>query len=217
MAKILVIDDHPLFREGLVPLLQQLLPEAQVLGADDAHAGLLLAEQHPDLALVLIDRNLPRLNGLSALPMFRRLLPTVPLTVISADEEAPDVKAALAAGANGFLPKSAKPSVILNALKLILDGSTYVPPVLLGELTLKKTEEATAVDEHGLSQRQRQVLLCLCEGLSNKEIGRELNLAENTVKVHLSAIFKALGVNSRTQAMLAARERGIATAPGTDA
>lgn len=215
MAKILVIDDHPLFREGLTPLLLQLLPGAEVLGADDAHVGLQLAEQHRDLALVLIDRNLPRLNGLVALPMFRRLQPKVPLAVISADEEATDVKAALAAGANGFLPKSTKPSVILNALKLILDGSTYVPPVLLDELSSRRPDETASVDEHGLSQRQRQVLQCLCEGLSNKEIGRELNLAENTVKVHLSAIFKILGVVSRTQAVLVARERGIATPPAT--
>lgn len=207
---VLVVDDHPLFREGLGGLLAQLLPGSAVLGADDAHAGLQLAEQHPNIRLVLIDRNLPRMNGLAALPLFRQLLPAARLVVVSADEQAADARAALAAGAQGFLPKSARPSVIQNALKLVLDGSVYVPPLLLDEqFRAMGTDNAGAVDEHGLTQRQRQVLEKLCAGRSNKEIARDLNLAENTVKVHISAIFRALNVVSRTQAVLSARERNI--------
>ncbi len=207
---ILVVDDHPLFREGLRGLLAQVLPGAAVLGADDATAGLQLAEQHPHIRLVLIDRNLPRMNGLAALPLFRQLLPAARMVVVSADEQAADARAALAAGAHGFLPKSARPSVIQNALKLVLDGSVYVPPLLLDEqLRAMGADNASAVDEHGLTQRQRQVLEKLCAGRSNKEIARDLNLAENTVKVHISAIFRALNVLSRTQAVLTARERNI--------
>jgi two-component system, NarL family, nitrate/nitrite response regulator NarL len=207
---ILVVDDHPLFRDGLGSLLGQLLPGAAVLGADDAQAGLQLAERHPDIRLVLIDRNLPRMNGLAALPLFRQLLPAAGLVVVSADEQAADARAALAAGAQGFLPKSARPSVIQNALKLVLDGSVYVPPLLLDEqIRGAGADNAAAVDEHGLTQRQRQVLEKLCAGCSNKEIARDLHLAENTVKVHISAIFRALNIVSRTQAILAAHERNI--------
>jgi two-component system, NarL family, nitrate/nitrite response regulator NarL len=207
---ILVVDDHPLFRQGVDSLLRQMLPGSTVLGADDVQAGLQLAERHPDIRLVLLDRNLPRMSGLAALPLFRQLLPAARLVVVSADEQAADARAALAAGAQGFLPKSARPSVIQNALKLVLDGSVYVPPLLLDEqIRVVGADSAAAVDEHGLTQRQRQVLEKLCAGRSNKEIARDLHLAENTVKVHISAIFRALNVVSRTQAVLAAHERNI--------
>ncbi len=207
---ILVVDDHPLFREGLGQVLVQLFPAVELLGADDAPAGLTIAEAMPSLRLVLIDRKLPRMSGLTAIPLFLQLRPEVPVVMISADEQAADVRAALAAGAQGFIPKSAKAAEILHALRLVLNGSRYVPPLLVDAMPPSSSEGApSAVDEHGLTQRQRQVLVKLCEGLSNKEIGRELGLAENTVKVHISAIFKALGTMSRTQAMRVARERGI--------
>jgi DNA-binding NarL/FixJ family response regulator len=207
---ILVIDDHPLFRDGLQPLLAQLWSDARVLVASDAPSGLALAEAHPEIGLVLIDRNLPKMSGLSAIPAFGRLLPEVPIVMISASELPSDARAALAAGARGFLPKSSRSQAIVNALRFIVDGGTYVPPMMLDDLeSAGGTAGSSAVDDNGLTARQRQVLKELCAGLSNKDIACKLNLAENTVKVHVSAIFKALGVISRTQAVLAVRERNI--------
>lgn len=208
---VLVIDDHPLFREGLLSVLQQLLPGGEVLGVDDAQAGLVMAQEHPQIKLVLVDRQLPKMNGLAAIPLFQQCLPGIPVVVISASEQATDARAAFAAGARGFVPKSSKPQTILNALRLVIDGGMYVPPMLLDAIPGKagNLSGTSDVDEFGLTQRQRQVLAKLCAGLSNKEIGRDLNLAENTVKVHIAGIFKALGVMSRTQAMLVARERNI--------
>lgn len=211
--RILVIDDHPLFREGLRPLLQTLLPEADIVGVDDVESALIMANNSQvAVGLVLVDLQLPRMGGLAAIGLLRQLLPGTPIAVVSGSEQQSDARAALTAGAQGFVPKSMRPPDMLHALRQVLEGGFYAPPSMMGAILGALPTESGgggAADEHGLTQRQRQVLACLCQGLSNKEIARQLNLTQNTVKTHISAIFKALGVMSRTQAIIEARTRGI--------
>lgn len=209
--RILVIDDHPLFREGLRPLLQTLLPEADIVGVDDVESALIMAKNaHGAVRLILVDLQLPRMGGLAAIGLLRQLLPETPIAVVSGSEQQSDARAALAAGAQGFVPKTMRPPDMVHALRQVLEGGFYAPPSMMGAILGALPESgASGADEHGLTQRQRQVLECLCLGLSNKEIARQLNLTQNTIKTHISAIFKTLGVMSRTQAIIEARARGI--------
>ncbi|QBK06054.1 DNA-binding response regulator [Hylemonella gracilis] len=209
--RILVIDDHPLFREGLRPLLQNLLPEADIVGLDDVESALIMAKNaQGTVRLILVDLQLPRMGGLAAIGPLRRLLPDTPIAVVSGSEQQSDARAALAAGAQGFVPKTMRPPEMVHALRQVLEGGFYAPPSMMGAILGALPESGgSGADEHGLTQRQRQVLECLCQGLANKEIARQLNLTQNTIKTHISAIFKTLGVMSRTQAIIEARARGI--------
>ncbi|WP_166676981.1 response regulator [Paraburkholderia caballeronis] len=211
---LLIIDDHPLFREALCPLLHGLMPDAHIVGVGDVQSALEVAMASV-VRLVLIDYALPRMNGIAAIPLLRQLLPSTPIAMVSASEQASDAKAAIAAGARGFVPKSLRPQELQNALRQVLDGGCYIPASMLEAFAGLASASADAngrEDEHGFTLRQRQVLQGLCEGLSNKEIAQRLDLAENTVKVHVTAIFKVLGVVSRTQAVVQARQFGISGA-----
>jgi len=205
--KLLVVDDHPLLREAVQGVVTRLEPGAVVLGAEDSERGFAIADAEPDLDLVLLDLNLPRLAGIPALKAWRRRYPELPVVVLSSADDRPTVLAAIAAGAAGFIPKSSPNEVLLGALRLVLAGGKYLPPEALGP-GARAARAATGRDSSlktlGLTDRQAQVLKLLAAGKSNKLICRELDLAERTVKAHISAVFRALGVTSRTQAALAA-------------
>lgn len=211
--KLLVVDDHAILREGLAALLQQFEQGAEVLQAANTAEGLRLAEANPDLDVVFLDLNMPDQSGMEIIPVFARRCPQLPVIVLSSSEDPGDVRLALKSGAFGYVPKSASPKNILSALRLVLSGEIYVPPLML-ELTPVETEgPGRAASETGerLTERQTEVLRQLCHGLSNKEISRALDLSEKTTKSHITAIFKALGVVNRTQAATAARRAGIVT------
>ena len=211
--KLLIVDDHAILREGLVALLQQHEQDADVLQASGTAEGLRLAEANPDLDAVFLDLNMPEQGGLDALPIFAKRCPQLPVIVLSSSEDPNDVRLALKSGAFGYLPKSASPKSILSALRLVLAGEIYVPPLLL-DFAPPAVEESgdAAQDVAGrLTERQTEVLRLLCRGLSNKEISRTLTLSEKTTKSHITAIFKTLGVVNRTQAAAAARRAGVVT------
>ena len=195
--KVLIIDDHPVVRAGLAALLNSSDPHLRILQAPGCSAGLELAEQHPDLGLVFMDLRLPGEDGVSAIAEFRGRRPSLPLIVISSSESPDDVRAALAAGALGYVPKSAAPQTLFGAMKLVLSGEIYVPPFVLDAPPTGPAARLTA--------RQRDVLALLSEGATNKAIARRLALSEKTVKIHVSAILRELGVANRTQAVHAAR------------
>ena len=217
VLKILVIDDHPLVRDAMAQLVTQLDGAVEVLQAADCPAGLAAAAAHEDLDLVLLDLNLPGLRGIPALERFRREHPTAPVVIVSAFRDRDTVSEAIRNGAMGFIPKSASRDTVLNALRLVLSGSVYVPP----EATIESDAadhsavanalgRARAAADLGLTSRQGQVLALVMQGRSNKEICRELGLAERTVKVHMTAVLNALHVTSRTQAVIAATRLGLA-------
>jgi two-component system nitrate/nitrite response regulator NarL len=201
--KLLIVDDHPVVREGLAALLRQLAPEVTVLLAESGSQGLDLTNEHPDLDLVILDLAMPGSDGFAILQEFGRLQPQLPVVVVSSSEDPRDVRRALAAGALGYIPKSAPPRTLLAAVQFVLAGNVYVP-------TLLAQKPASMQDEAGddrprksivsLTARQIDVLRLLREGRSNKEIGRKLGLSEKTVKVHVTALFKALNVANRIQA-----------------
>lgn len=210
--KLLVVDDHPVLREGLVALLRQLGPDTVVLEAGDAQAALRLVEEQSDLDVVILDLVLPGLNGLSALPEFGRSRPDLPVIVLSSSEEPQDARKALAQGALGYVPKSASQHTLISAIKLVLEGEIYVPPLILNDMASRgssalprRSEETGSI----LTPRQIEVLRRLSQGQPNKTIANELDLSEKTVKAHITAIFKALNVVNRTQAAAVGREAGL--------
>ncbi len=214
--KILVVDDHPLIREAVQAVVARLEPGATVLAAADSERGFAIAANEPDLELVLLDLNMPGLSGVPALKAWRSRCPDVPLVVLSSAQDRPTVLAAIGAGAAGFIPKSSTNEVMLGALRLVLAGGKYLPPEALtpvesssGKPARAPGEKALSLETLGLTDRQAQVLKLIAEGKSNKLICRELDLAERTVKAHISAVFRALGVTTRTQAALAAAKLGL--------
>jgi two-component system nitrate/nitrite response regulator NarL len=210
--KLLVVDDHPIVRDGLAALLGRLGPDTVVLQVGDAVRALAMAVEHADLDIVILDIAMPGMDGLHALSEFGRVRPELPVIVISASEDARDAREALAKGALGYVPKSASQHTLLSAIRLVLDGDLYVPPLILGEPPLSPALDAwSAAVPAGsaLTRRQIEVLKQLSQGKSNKSIALELGLSEKTVKAHVTAIFKALNVANRTQAAAAAREAGL--------
>jgi DNA-binding NarL/FixJ family response regulator len=209
--KLLVVDDHAILRDGLVALLRQFEQGAEVLQASETAEGLRLLEANPDLDVVFLDLHMPEQSGMDAIPIFVRRCPQLPVIVLSSSEDPNDVRLALKSGACGYLPKSASPKNILSALRLVLSGEIYVPPLMLdtGPGVIGDGRRTAPDGSDRLTERQTEVLRQLCHGLTNKEISRALDLSEKTTKSHITAIFKALGVVNRTQAATAARRAGI--------
>jgi two-component system nitrate/nitrite response regulator NarL len=210
--KYLIVDDHAVLRKGMRALLQQAGSDALVLEAADGAEGLELASLHPDLDAVFLDLEMPGMGGMSAIEAYGKQRPDLPVIVLSSSEDPRDVRRALAAGALGYIPKSASSETLLAALQLVLQGNVYVPPLMLNEPLPPGTEAKPAHKPEAatrLTGRQIEVLRLLERGLSNKEIGLALNLSEKTVKVHVTSIFKALNVVNRTQAATAARSSGL--------
>jgi DNA-binding NarL/FixJ family response regulator len=214
--KLLIVDDHPTMRAGLAALFGQFETGTTVLEARDGAEALALAQEHPDLDALFIDLMMPGMDGMTAVQEFARRHPQLPVIVLSSSEDAQDVRRALGYGALGYIPKSASPQTILSAFQLVMSGNVYVPPLLLQSVP-SATGQAVAPrhDDEAqrasrLTERQTAVLKLVCEGLSNKEICRRLDLSDSTVKAHVSAIFKALNVVNRTQAVRAAQAAGLA-------
>lgn len=201
---VLIADDHPLVRDALARTVQQLAAQVQVRQAGDLQGLLQLAAQG-DADLALVDLNMPGMDGVAGLRRLREAAPTLPVVVASGQEDAATIRAVLAAGAVGFIPKSERSEVLLGALRLVQSGAVYVPARLLDP-----APAAPAVPSlSDLTPRQLDVLRCLRRGEPNKVIARELGLTEGTVKIHIAAILRALHARNRTEAVVRAREIGI--------
>lgn len=215
--KILMVDDHHMIRDGLRPVLEQLGEPGEavtVLEAASLAAALELAAAHPDLDLALLDLRLPGVTGFDALASLQQLSPGLPIVVMSGDNDPVVVRQALEHGALGFIPKSSARQVIVNALRLVLSGGTYIPREAMQAPAAAASPAGAArapgpAGALGLTPRQAEVLALLLAGKSNKLICRELHLAEGTVKNHVAAVFKALDVTTRVQAVIAAAKLGI--------
>ncbi len=210
--KLLIVDDHPVLRDGLAALLQHAGPDTTVLQARDAGEGLAIADSCGDLDVIILDLEMPGMKGVEALSEFGRKRPDVPVIVLSSSEDPDDVRKSLAAGALGYVPKSASQQVLLSAIRLVLNGDLYIPPLILDEDPTAAGQRIRTAGSEGapqLTQRQIEILRLLSEGMPNKTIAAALNLSVKTVKVHITAIFKALNVANRTQAAVAGRKAGI--------
>jgi len=214
--KILVVDDHVLIREALGGVLRELKGDAAVvIEASDSRQAMRQIEANPDIELVLLDLGLPDRDGFELMSDLARRHPTVSVVVHSAHQDRERVMKALDLGALGFIPKSARREVLIGAFNLIFSGGVYIPP----EIIARRPPAAAAPPEPpsgkasaadlGLTERQMQVLALMMQGKSNKAICRDLDLAEPTVKVHVSAVLKALKAANRTEAVIAAAALGL--------
>ncbi len=217
--KILIADDHELFRDGLRHVLGQFEGPPAIVEASDFSEAIAAVEREKDIDIVLLDLAMPGMAWSDGLARLKAILPeAVPVIVLSASDDRRHVLQAVNMGASGFIPKTSSSRVMLSALKLVLSGGVYLPPALLDQGPAAGDSEgariAGEVAVSALTPRQREVLALLGQGKSNKEIARVLELAEGTVKLHVTAILKALNVNNRTRAVVAASHLGL-TAPET--
>lgn len=214
MLKLLVVEDHALVREGLVRLLAQLEEETEVFESADFESALTILDNDGDFDLVLLDLALPGIDGFAGLDILRRRYPAMPVAVVSAFDDTPTVNRVLNLGASGFIPKALSGEGLLSAVRDVLAGSIYRPcgqPIarLDDAPPVPPSQVGVRPEEIGLTERQAQVLCLMVRGLSNRDIAEQLELSEGTVKIHATAVFKALGVNSRTQALVAAARYGL--------
>ncbi|MBM3540176.1 MAG: response regulator transcription factor [Alphaproteobacteria bacterium] len=220
MAKsttVLLADDHALFRQGIRLLLADCLKGATLVEADGFDSALEALQKNGSATLIVMDLRMPGMAGANSLRALREAYPEAKLVVLSASEARADILEALGAGVHGYIPKTALPAEIGAAIKYVLDGGVYVPPLLsrAADDPLPPAGEAKpapangpALDLQRFTPRQRDVLRLLAAGKSNKEIARQLDLAEGTVKIHLAAVFRALNARNRTEAVVLAGKFG---------
>ena len=204
---ILIVDDHPLFREGLKTLLMALAPAVRISDAGTvAQAIAVSAADAPDL--ILLDMNLPGPSRLDALRQVKAAHEAASVVVVSGDEDPTLIRRAIDEGAAGYIPKTSDASLTVQALRLVLANGIYLPRAALTAAAhvQSSAESSKPAGLPEFSGRQLAVLKCLLQGKANKVIARELDIAEGTVKAHLWAIYQALGVNSRAQAMYRVHE-----------
>lgn len=210
MLNLLVVEDHALVREGLLATLKNLGAETRTFGVPDANEAIGVLESE-DIDMMILDLMLPGTKGQTFLPLVRRRFPTVPVVILSALDDADTVARVMKAGASGFVSKSGSSTELIEALRAVLSGEIYLPPKLQ-ELTSRSEsahgEGKSLAQRFGLTAAQARVMELLAEGRSNRQIGELLGLTEGTVKIHVSAIMKAMGVTNRSEAaLMASRKR----------
>jgi len=216
MLKLLVVEDHALVREGLVRLLGQIEEDVKVFDSADFESALAMLDSEGEFDLLLLDLALPGIDGFAGLDILRRRYPSMPVAVVSAFDDTPPITRVMNLGASGFIPKAFSGEALLSAVGEVLAGNIFRPNG--NNQQSSRMDDATPLppyrinvqpEEVGLTSRQAQVLALMVRGLSNRDIAEQLDLSEGTVKIHVTAVFKALGVNSRTQALVAVARYGI--------
>ncbi len=206
MITLLIADDHPLYRDALKGALSLNLPDLRVLEAGDLNHTVSLL-QSEDIDLLLLDLHMPGSNDLFGLLHIRKLFPGLPVAVVSGTEDAAIISKIVGVGALGFIPKTASSADIAEAVQVILDGDIWVPESVTDHLEEVDESFSELADKvSSLTPSQYKVLCYMRDGLLNKQIGYNLDIAEATVKAHVTAIFKKLGINNRTQAVLIASQ-----------
>jgi DNA-binding NarL/FixJ family response regulator len=217
--RILIVDDHALVRRGMSYVVKECFPEAEVVEADGAASALEAMRKQP-VDLALVDVRMPDLDGLELLRAMKQEWPDVPVVMLSTYENAPYVKRALADGAAGYLLKDATPDDLGQAIRVALSGSGNVLSPRVIQNLFDDVEAGGSSSgrrpEFSLTQRETDILALLAEGRSNREIAQSLYLSEKTVKAHLAAIFRKLGVTNRTQAAMAAVQMGVGPYPSSN-
>lgn len=211
--KILIADDHPLFREAISSVIASGFLGSEIIETNDLDSALELTQQNDDLDLILLDLNMPGMHGLNGLITLRNAAPTIPVVIVSAEEDKQVVLQAITYGAVGFITKSSPRAQMTDAIQQILNGNVYLPSDIIR--TGKETRHRRSRHEdnpisaellNSLTRRQLLVLERMSKGESNKQVAYNLNIAETTVKAHVSAILRKLGVHNRVQAILSASD-----------
>tara|TARA_R110002072_G_scaffold68523_2_gene166762 strand:+ start:142 stop:807 length:666 start_codon:yes stop_codon:yes gene_type:complete len=212
VKRILIADDHPLFHEALKGVALAIFPAgSECVCTSTVRETLEALEQNPAFDLILLDLKLPGAEGFSCLTTVRGKAPAVPVVMVSSTDDVDIVRESFSHGAMGYLPKSSPPEVMKNAIRLVMSGSSYIPTEALGLMGTPLAPPVAAAPQASdttlpeLTPRQHAVLELLAEGKANKIIAYELDISEITVKAHVSAILRKLGVTNRLQAVIAAK------------
>jgi len=205
MSQFLIADDHPLFREALKGALSAKFAGLEVFESADFDSTLQVLSEQEDLDILLLDLHMPGNGDLYGLIRIREDYPSLPIAVVSGSEDVNIVSKVMGYGAMGFIPKSSSSDDIANAINQILEGDTWLPTELKSKVAeIEGADREIAAQVASLTTQQYRVLQYLHEGLLNKQIAYELHISEATVKAHITAIFRKLGVYNRTQAVLIA-------------
>jgi len=211
--KILIADDHPLFREAISSVIASGFAGSEIIETDDLDSALEITRENDDLDLILLDLNMPGMHGLNGLITLRNEAPTIPVVIVSAEEDKQVVLQAITYGACGFITKSSPRAQMTEAIQQILNGNVYLPSDIIRTGKESNTRRSRHEDNpispellNSLTRRQLLVLERMSKGESNKQIAYNLNIAETTVKAHVSAILRKLGVHNRVQAILSASD-----------
>lgn len=205
MYKILVADDHPLFRDAIVNIIGTKFPGSSTYETEDIHSTLAFVKDNDELDLILLDLNMPGMSGLNGLLDLRNECPTTPVVIVSAEQEKQKILQTLSYGAVGFIAKSSSKDIIGEAIESVFEGNVYLPPDIMrsqANPTAKKEFEALPENIASLTRRELIVLKHLIKGEANKQIGFNLHISETTVKSHVSSILKKLGASNRVKVVL---------------
>jgi len=209
--RILIIDDHQLFIDGIRHIVKLLDDDVDILEANSAGDAIQYMESNSNLDLVLLDLHMPGLDGTSIIQYQQSKASCFPIVIISGDDDPQTIQSVIESGVMGFIPKSYSGKKLLNALRTILDGEIYIPKTnnMLDSDHYYNNSYNNDANDVGITKRQLQVLELLASGHSNKKVSSILFLTENTVKAHVSALFRALDASNRTECVKIARNKGI--------
>ena len=209
-STFIVADDHPLFREALIHAIGNCVEEAGIIEADSLDTLQVVVEANPDADLLLLDLNMPGVSGFSALAYIRNNHASLPTVIVSAMDDPAVIRRSIQHGASGFIPKSSAIATLEEGIRAVLDGEVWVPDGIdLQDDRLDSAEAGIAAALSSLTPHQFRVLMMLGEGLLNKQIAYQLSVSEATIKAHVTAILRKMGVNNRTQAVLAVQQLRI--------
>lgn len=207
--KVLIADDHALFRDSLSRQMEQINPECIILQASNFNQALKFVETDNKIALVVMDLDMPDMNWQEALKELKAKAQNAKFVVVSAGEDTATIRKSLELGVSGYISKRSEPEVLNNALRLILEGGTYLPPSVLQPTAGTIVQDSQYRTGKTLTHRQNQVLGLVAQGLSNKQIAYEMGVSEATVKLHINALLRSVGATNRTQAVIMAQKMGI--------
>jgi DNA-binding NarL/FixJ family response regulator len=205
---LLIIDDHQLFAEGLGFLFESIDTSIHTAHVKDGTEALDYLQNNPSPDLILLDINLPGINGFSLMKKFQAINIWSPVLIISATESSATAKLAIESGASGFISKSSSGTALISAIQTVLKGDTYIPKSSSLDAS-SNTSNANEIEITHITKRQKEILHLLSQGLLNKQIASELGISANTVKAHLYEVFRSLKVNNRTAAVKVAFQQGL--------
>lgn len=206
--KILIADDHALFRDGLALRLEQIVPDAAISQASGYSQVFKILKSDNKFDILVLDVEMQDMPWLESLRQIREISPQTKIVVVSATEDSRTIRTILSTGVKGYIPKRSEIKVFNNAFKLISDGGTYVPPTVIDNSPINNISGRNTGIKL-LTTRQSQVLDLIAQGKSNKQIAYEMGVSESTVKLHINALLRSLHVNNRTQAVITAQKIGL--------
>ena len=207
--KVLITDEQSLFRDGLSLRLKQINQDIAILQSSNLVDMQKILSKEPDIDILIVDIDLAELNAAEIINKIKNLAPNTKIVAISSSEDTRNIKKILSCGVKGYIPKRSDSNILSGALKLILDGGTYIPPAMLDNgIDYNGSSHISNPLKKNLTNRQSQVLDLIAQGKSNKQIAYDMGVSEATVKLHINALLRSLKVNNRTQAVITAQKNG---------